>query len=233
MAPVSEEPPHYSGASPLDGGSSPTSLGGSGTETKYKPSALEIGLIVGVVSLVLISLVWLFFWRARRNQANRPTQTSPVAPTLEGNETGLTDASGQPIPVPLAKDDRASTAENDETSSIERPPRSHRRPMMNWNHWPQPSSQENRVEEHELSTRDLWTISTEPAITSIHDHSTKTRIHLYCNIEEWPSNLGFGDFEEIDNIATVLAAAVYLILMDLMSYYGGMDIIVVEGPDIA
>ncbi|KAI1433272.1 hypothetical protein GGR50DRAFT_696273 [Xylaria sp. CBS 124048] len=150
MPPAPDESPHYSGASPLDGGSSPVVLAGTGA--KFSPSDLEIGLIVGLVSIVVISLVWLFCWRARRNQANRQTQSSSEDPTLGDNEAELTDASGQRIPTPLPKDDRASTADNDEASSIERPPRSHRRPMMNWTHWPQPSV-ENRVEEHEMATR--------------------------------------------------------------------------------
>ncbi|KAI3326983.1 hypothetical protein HD806DRAFT_531578 [Xylariaceae sp. AK1471] len=148
MAPVPDEEFHYGGASPLDGGTNPASLGGSGG--KFSPTGLEIGLIVGVVALVIVSLIWLFFWRSRRNRMNKQPR-SPSSAAAEGNGEELTDASGLRIPIPLPKDDRASTADNDEVSSIERPPRSHRRPMVNWSHRPQ-SPHLNR-ENHEMPTR--------------------------------------------------------------------------------
>ncbi|KAI1194662.1 hypothetical protein F5X97DRAFT_327346 [Nemania serpens] len=146
MAPIPDDIPHYSGASPLDGGGNPASLGGG--SSKFSPSGLEIGLIVGVVSLALISLIWLFFWRSRRNRVAKQTRTSP-ATTTRGQDEELADASGLRIPTPVFKDDRASSADNDQASSIEQPPRYHRRPMANWSHWPQ-STQANRVEEREM-----------------------------------------------------------------------------------
>ncbi|KAJ2995026.1 hypothetical protein NUW58_g1387 [Xylaria curta] len=149
MAPVPDERPHYSGASPLDGGSDPSSLGGN--DTRFSPSGLEIGLIVGIVSLAAVSLVWLFFWRSRRNRAARHNR-APSATGVQGYDEELTDASGLRIPTPITKDERASTADKDEVSSIERPPCSHHRPMMNWSHWPQ-APQVNRAEEREMPAR--------------------------------------------------------------------------------
>ncbi|KAI0867462.1 hypothetical protein GGS24DRAFT_507801 [Hypoxylon argillaceum] len=149
MAPIPEDLPHYSGASPFDGGGNPASLGGDGD--KFSPSGLEIGLIVGVVSLAMISLIWLFFWRSRRNRTARQPRTSSAA-TTQVHDLELTDASGLRIPTPIHKDDRASSADNDDIHSIERPPRYHRHPMTNWSHWPQ-SPQTNHVEEREMPAR--------------------------------------------------------------------------------
>ncbi|KAI0111092.1 hypothetical protein GGR51DRAFT_569172 [Nemania sp. FL0031] len=146
MAPIPDDVPHYSGASPLDGGGNPASLGGDGDE--FSPSGLEIGLIVGVVSVAMLSLIWLFFWRSRRNRAARQTGAPSITAT-RGHDQELTDASGIRIPTPISKDDRASSAENDELPSIERPPRYHQHPMTNWSHWPQ-SAPVNRVEEREI-----------------------------------------------------------------------------------
>ncbi|GAW15600.1 hypothetical protein ANO14919_050150 [Xylariales sp. No.14919] len=146
MAPTPNDMPHYGGASPLDGGGNPASLGEG--DAKFSLTGLEIGLIVGVLSLALISLIWLFFWRSRRNNTFRQPR-APSSATARGYDEELTDASGLRIPTPITKDDRASTADNDEFSSIEHPPRSHRRPVMNWSHWSQ-SSQVNRVEEREI-----------------------------------------------------------------------------------
>ncbi|KAI1749253.1 hypothetical protein F4782DRAFT_533540 [Xylaria castorea] len=131
MAPVPDERPHYSGASPLDGGSDPVSLGGG--NDKFSPSGLEIGLIVGIVSLAVVSLIWLFFWRSRRNRATRQARGSSAA-AVRGHDEELVDTSGLRIPTPISKDDRASTADKDEVSSIERPPCSYGRPTMNWPH---------------------------------------------------------------------------------------------------
>ncbi len=131
MAPAPTDLPHYDGASPLDGGDNPASLGGG--DTKFSLTGLEIGLIVGVLSLAIVSLVWLFFWRSRRNRTFRQPH-APSTTAARGHDEELTDASGLRIPTPISKDDRPSTADNDELSSIERPPRSQRRPMTNWSH---------------------------------------------------------------------------------------------------
>ncbi|TGJ82745.1 hypothetical protein E0Z10_g6019 [Xylaria hypoxylon] len=149
MAPFPDDMPHYNGASPLDGGGNPASLGGG--DTKFSLTGLEIGLIVGVLSLAIVSLIWLFFWRSRRTRTFRQPRAASSA-TARGHDEELTDASGLRIPTPITKDDRASTADNDEFSSVERPSRSHRRPAMNWSHWSQ-SPQVSRVEEHEIPAR--------------------------------------------------------------------------------
>jgi hypothetical protein len=131
MAPIPapEDRGHYDGASPLDGGPSPSTLGGG--PTRFKPSAAEIGIIVSVIVVAIGTLVWIFFWRSRRARQNKQAHPPTAAPA-RGYEQELTDASGLRIPTPLPKDDRASTAEIDDVSSIERPPRSHRRPVVNW-----------------------------------------------------------------------------------------------------
>ncbi|KAI8627949.1 hypothetical protein F5Y19DRAFT_477122 [Xylariaceae sp. FL1651] len=149
MAPVPDDGNHYDGGSPLDGGNSPSTLAGGNTNPS--PTPLEIGLIVGVVSLVIVSVIWLFFWRSRRIRASKNARTEPTA-TATGYEEELRDANDLRIPLPLPKDDRASIGENDEVSSIKPPCRSHRRPMMNWTHSPQ-SSQAHQVEEHEMPSR--------------------------------------------------------------------------------
>ncbi|KAI1171972.1 hypothetical protein F4777DRAFT_593288 [Nemania sp. FL0916] len=133
MAPVPDDVPHYDGASPLDGGDNPVTLGGS--DTKYSPSRLEIGVIVGVVSLAVVSLIWLFFWRSRRSCTSRETRASSATATLNHGQE-LTDAGGLRAPTPIHKDDRASSADNDESHSAERPPRYHLRPAANRSHWP-------------------------------------------------------------------------------------------------
>ncbi|KAI1362452.1 hypothetical protein F5Y08DRAFT_341674 [Xylaria arbuscula] len=130
MAPIPEDMPHYDGASPLDGGSNPASLGGG--DTKVSLNGLEIGLIVGVVTIAMISLVWLFFWRSRRNRHFREPRTASVAAS-RGHEAELIDTSGLRIPTPIPKDDRYS-ADKDEASSIDRPPRSQHRQVTNWPH---------------------------------------------------------------------------------------------------
>ncbi|KAI0975599.1 hypothetical protein F4678DRAFT_275241 [Xylaria arbuscula] len=131
MAPVPTDSPHYDGGSPLDGGNNPADLGGS--DTKFSLTGLEIGLIVGVVSLAIVSLVWLFFWRSRRNRNFRQPHASSITAN-HGHDAELIDASGVRIPTPIPKEDPACTADNDECSSIDRPSRSHRRPVTNWPH---------------------------------------------------------------------------------------------------
>ncbi|KAI0393413.1 hypothetical protein F5Y17DRAFT_311850 [Xylariaceae sp. FL0594] len=146
-APLPSDGGHYDGASPLDGGPSPSTLGGS--STKFKPSAAEIGIIVSVIVIVLGTLAWIFFWRARRARLNRQANENPASPA-HGYEQELTDASGLRIPTPLPKDDRASTAEIDDVSSIERPPRSQRRPTVNWS---RSESPQVKHEPHEFPSR--------------------------------------------------------------------------------
>ncbi|KAI1810705.1 hypothetical protein GGS20DRAFT_162345 [Poronia punctata] len=128
MAPVpTPDGGHYSGASPLDGGPNPSTLGGG--STRYRPTPAEIGVIVAVVVVVIGVLIWIFFWRARKARQNGQTQSTAAA---QGYDQELTDASGLHISAPLQKEDRASTADNDDVSTIERPPRSHLRPTANW-----------------------------------------------------------------------------------------------------
>lgn len=130
MAPIPDEMPHYDGASPLDGGSNPASLGGG--DTKVSLNGLEIGLIVGVLSLAIISLIWLFFWRSRRNRHFREPRMPPI-PATRGHDAELTDTTGLRIPTPISKDERYS-ADKGEASSIDRPPQSQHRPVTNWSH---------------------------------------------------------------------------------------------------
>ncbi|KAI0808828.1 hypothetical protein GGR55DRAFT_186909 [Xylaria sp. FL0064] len=131
MAPVPTDIPHYDDASPLDGGDNPSTLGRG--DAKSSPTGLEIGLIVGVLGVAIISLVWLFFWRIRRNRTFRQAR-APSTAAIRGHDAELTNASGLRIPTPISKGDRASTADNDEASSIDRPSRPQRRPVTNRPH---------------------------------------------------------------------------------------------------
>ncbi|KAI0187258.1 hypothetical protein F4808DRAFT_466294 [Astrocystis sublimbata] len=117
MAPAPDERPHYSGASPLDGGGDPTSLGGN--DAKLSPSGLEIGLIVGILSLAIVSLIWLFFWRSRRNRARQTQAISAAADPDRDQE--LTETAHPRIPTPISKDDRISTGDKDEATSVDPP----------------------------------------------------------------------------------------------------------------
>ncbi|KAH9889234.1 hypothetical protein F4778DRAFT_397623 [Xylariomycetidae sp. FL2044] len=140
---------HYGGGSPLDGGGNPGDLGGQ--KSKISTSALEIGLIVGVVCIVLITLVWLFIWRSRKNRA---AKNAANAENAQDDDDGRNPFETNEIhePVPLPKDEQASTIDKDESSSIERPLRSHKRPIAHWNHWINRAHRPD-VEEHEIANR--------------------------------------------------------------------------------
>ncbi|KAI1263779.1 hypothetical protein F5Y18DRAFT_392682 [Xylariaceae sp. FL1019] len=171
MAPLPDSsdgvPDHYDGGSPLDGGANPSSLGNSGAH--FKPSALEIGLIVGVVSLIVISVIWLFCWRSRRNRVRKNTGSGSANGVYEQE---LTDVDHPELHLAAPKDDQASTCDNDETSGsviVHRPSRSvsprrfspiHPDPepshsaqsRSRWNTWMQ-SSSPTKVEVTEVPSR--------------------------------------------------------------------------------
>ncbi|CAJ2503709.1 Uu.00g111030.m01.CDS01 [Anthostomella pinea] len=146
MAPRPDRPPYEAGV-PLDGGGNTSNLAGS--PSSFSPTGLEIGLIVGVITVVILSLLWLFVWRSRRIRAAKNAEAAAASTRFDNDATDAQDSSA---PAPLPKDDRTSTVDTDEVSSIERPPPSRRRPVVDWNHWVHPT-QRNTVEEHEIANR--------------------------------------------------------------------------------
>ncbi|KAL7621136.1 hypothetical protein AAE478_008452 [Parahypoxylon ruwenzoriense] len=138
MAPTPDDDKnHYDAGAPLDGGSSPAIL--AGDDKNYSPTGLEVGVITGVVVLVILTVVGIFIWRSRKNRAAKNAETaSSMSPTTTTEEIihqpfGTREAY-EPLPPP--KDDFASTVENDDLSSIERPSaRGRTRPSEKWNHW--------------------------------------------------------------------------------------------------
>ncbi|KAI1500649.1 hypothetical protein F5X99DRAFT_231712 [Biscogniauxia marginata] len=138
MAPISGTPDnpdgHYDGGSPLDGGGSPsTNLGGS--SGSYAPTGLEIGVIVGVIALVIISIVVLFIWRTRRARAAKNLDASA---TDAGNDEDLVAINP------------TGAAGNHKSSSTKRSSRRH--PVADWDHWSQPPPR-NHAEEYEITNR--------------------------------------------------------------------------------
>ncbi|KAI0602755.1 hypothetical protein F4775DRAFT_535537 [Biscogniauxia sp. FL1348] len=133
MAPLPDnEDNHYDGGSPLDGGGSPsTNLGGN--SVNLPPSGMEIGVIVGVVSLVVISVVALFVWRSRKARAAKDVDA------LAATDAGHQGSSVGNLPVP-PKDRRSSTLANDKASELERQAHNRLHPVSDWDHWGQPRS---------------------------------------------------------------------------------------------
>ncbi|KAI1106036.1 hypothetical protein F4804DRAFT_349366 [Jackrogersella minutella] len=139
MAPLPDNG-HYDAAAPLDGGASPAMLGGG--DKHFSPTGLEIGVIVGVVSLVLITLVGLFVWRSRKNRDDKltdPASSVPASAPYEELPSPTSRAheereANEPTPPP--KDDHASAIKNDDMSSIEQPvPVAPERTAVKWSYW--------------------------------------------------------------------------------------------------
>lgn len=132
--PAHTHPPYTQGP-PLDGGAGPGALAGNHGDVTV--SGAEIGIIVGIVGAITLTLVGLFIWRARRlkHAANSRNATGPAtSPSSEG----IT----QPIPMPKddrdGRDDRDaerfSTTDNDKILAIEHQP-TRATPVMSWKPW--------------------------------------------------------------------------------------------------
>ncbi|KAI0838330.1 hypothetical protein F5Y06DRAFT_56204 [Hypoxylon sp. FL0890] len=149
MAPVpGGSDDHYNAAVPLDGGMSPADLGGSSKH--FPPTGLEIGIIIGVIVLVLISVVGIFLWRSRKNnQAKNADATSAEAggAAKEGPEQGAGEATSRP------KDDLTSAVKNDDLSSLEHPAVPDRVVDYYGRTVPKIRVREQGVEEHEIANR--------------------------------------------------------------------------------
>ncbi|KAI1454332.1 hypothetical protein F4805DRAFT_327504 [Annulohypoxylon moriforme] len=161
MAPLPDNNPddHYDAGAPLDGGASPAVLGNG--DRHFSPTGLEIGVIVGVVSLVILTVVFLFVWRSRKNRDAKATDAASSVPAAgpyeelpsPGAAARARRETSEPIPPP--KDDHANI-KSDDKSSIEQPtPISTNRNATKWSYWGSVYGVGNRglVEEHEIANR--------------------------------------------------------------------------------
>ncbi|KAI1779271.1 hypothetical protein F4818DRAFT_403921 [Hypoxylon cercidicola] len=108
MAPLpqSDDDNHYDAGAPLDGGASPAILAGS--DKHFAPTGLEIGVIVAVVVIVVLSLFGLFYWRSRKNRAAQMTESASANNTAVPIEEHLfhpmesqdSRESHEPVPPP-------------------------------------------------------------------------------------------------------------------------------------
>ncbi|KAI1317673.1 hypothetical protein F5Y16DRAFT_406570 [Xylariaceae sp. FL0255] len=139
--------PHYNGGSPLDGGESGTSL--SAGPYKFSPVALEIGLILGSMAVIILGVVCFVYCRNRRYRLSKTSASTQTA-VEDGQEL-----SEPTVPFPIAKDDRPSTSgDNGFVPSDEHHHSGYMegRPMATWNDWTRPS-QLKPVEQHEIPSR--------------------------------------------------------------------------------
>ncbi|ORY67663.1 uncharacterized protein BCR38DRAFT_483277 [Pseudomassariella vexata] len=120
----------YQGAPPFDGSSNPQQDLGQ-NPTAHIVTGTEIGIIVSVVFIVLLSVLGLFIWRARRNRAaagrgarsaHERMETGASTTSFSGHSRSATtittvtageDVNGgrwaeQRLPVPPPKDERRS-----------------------------------------------------------------------------------------------------------------------------
>ncbi|KAF3064421.1 hypothetical protein GL218_02411 [Daldinia childiae] len=157
MSPVPNSDDHYDAGSPLDGGAPPSDLGNSGVH--YQPTGLEIGVITGVCGLVLLTVVGVFVWRARKNRFAKGASALHSGP-----DTVHSGGSPQPFgshsaiePVPPPKDSRFGAVKNEEPASFDQPiplpP--NRNEEIQWSHWTPIRREGNsgHVEEHEIASR--------------------------------------------------------------------------------
>ncbi|RYP58557.1 hypothetical protein DL769_008906 [Monosporascus sp. CRB-8-3] len=132
----------YTMGPPLDGGAGPGVLAGNHPDVPV--TAVEIGIIIGVVLLITITIVSMFVWRARRQKRAAVNQAT-AAPRMNRSSEDIVQ------PAPLPKDDRDaerfSTIDSDKFLSIERPSRS--TPIMNWKSWGK-RAHRGGMEEHEM-----------------------------------------------------------------------------------
>ncbi|KAI1335298.1 hypothetical protein F5Y15DRAFT_428324 [Xylariaceae sp. FL0016] len=166
MAPLPDDDDnHYQGGAPLDGGSSPSDLAGS--SSKFSPTALEIGIIVGVVALVIMSIIWLFVWRSRRSRAAKNAETP--APTAGNNEELNNMNRPRILSLFVPNDEHSSIHDHDSTPddkpdnksddnpSVKKPEQSRRRPVKNWEYWIHPTQRNEEtaapVEQKEIANR--------------------------------------------------------------------------------
>ncbi|KAI0883694.1 uncharacterized protein GGS22DRAFT_24584 [Annulohypoxylon maeteangense] len=162
MAPLPDNNPddHYDAGAPLDGGASPAVLGNG--DKHFSPTGLEIGVIVGVVSLVIITVVFLFVWRSRKNRDVKITDAASSVPAAGPYEELPSPSAAARARretnelIPPPKDDHASTIKNDDKSSLEQPtPIPTNRTANKWSYWGTVHNVGNHghVEEHEIANR--------------------------------------------------------------------------------
>ncbi|KAI1641475.1 hypothetical protein F4809DRAFT_636761 [Biscogniauxia mediterranea] len=152
MAPLPDnEDNHYDGGSPLDGGGSPSTNLGGNSDSFSSPSGLEIGVIVGVVAFVILSIVALFVWRNRKARAAKDVDALAATDDAAATARHQRRSVGS-VPVPPSKDRRSSTLENDKALELERQAHNRLHPVADWDHWGQPRSRAY-AEEYEITNR--------------------------------------------------------------------------------
>ncbi|RYO76929.1 hypothetical protein DL766_010006 [Monosporascus sp. MC13-8B] len=135
----------YTMGPPLDGGAGPGVL--AGNHPDVPATAVEIGIIIGVVLLIIITVVSMFVWRARRQKRAAVNQAT-AAPQMHRSSEDIVQ------PAPLPKDDRDaerfSTIDSDKFPSVRQPSCS--TPIMNWKSWGK-HARRGGMEEHEMKNR--------------------------------------------------------------------------------
>ncbi len=118
----------YTEGPPLDGGAGPGIL--AGTHHDNPRSASEIGIIVGAVAALTLTIAGMFIWRARKQKRAKANQAAT-------NRVTIQSSNGISQPAPLPKDDkdveRCSTIENDKVLAGQELP--HANSMLNWKSW--------------------------------------------------------------------------------------------------
>ena len=132
--PATTHPPYTQGP-PLDGGAGPGALAGNHGDVNV--SGTEIGIIVGIVGAITLTLIGLFIWRARRLKQAAKNRNAAV-PAANPSSEGIS----QPITMPKddrdGRDDRDverfSTTDNDKILAIDQQP-TRATPIMSWKPW--------------------------------------------------------------------------------------------------
>ncbi|RYO99101.1 hypothetical protein DL764_006903 [Monosporascus ibericus] len=134
----------YTMGPPLDGGAGPGVL--AGNHPDVPATAVEIGIIIGVVLLITITIVSMFLWRARRQKRAAVNQATAAPQMHRSSEDNV-----QPAPLPKDGRDaeRFSTIDSDKFT-VEQPPRS--TPIMNWKSWGKHAHRDG-MDEHEMKHR--------------------------------------------------------------------------------
>ncbi|RYP34577.1 hypothetical protein DL767_004218 [Monosporascus sp. MG133] len=135
----------YTMGPPLDGGAGPGVL--AGNHPDVPATAVEIGIIIGVVLLITVTIVSMFVWRARR-QKRAAVNRATAAPEIHRSSEDF----AQPAPLPKGDRDaqRFSTIDSDKFPSVEKLSRS--TPIMNWKSWGKHAHRDG-MEEHEMKNR--------------------------------------------------------------------------------
>ncbi|RYP24208.1 hypothetical protein DL765_000703 [Monosporascus sp. GIB2] len=135
----------YTMGPPLDGGTGPGVL--AGNHPDVPATAVEIGIIIGVVLLIIITIISMFVWRARRQKRAAVNQAT-AAPQMHRSSEDI--AQPPPLPKDVRDAERFSTIDSDKLPSVKQPSCS--TPIMNWKSWGK-HAHRSGMEEHEMKIR--------------------------------------------------------------------------------